>query len=248
MAITIGGGISLGRGINVVTYSPPPTPIFDLDAANYSAVPTNGTYDATGTYTLAVTNAGSISYNSANGGYWTKSNTTGTDVIVAGPAYTGTTQSYTVFLAYNLTATNGTGRLLNTAVESNPADWLMGGYTSTTNYKNAFFTGGTGEYNVDSYTGTSDWRFIWGSYNSSSGIMNSYIASSTENTSTGPTAFYKQHTGMSGAHGFNQLRFWSRAGGVEVQTGSIAFVKIYSTALSISQIQSLHAAYKARFF
>ena len=103
-----------------------PTLVYDLDAANYSAVPVNGTSDATGTYTLSVANAGgSITWQSSNGGVFRKSNNVGTDVIYGGPNYV-TGQSYTVFMAYRRIAT-ADGRLLNTQSEASK-DWLMGLY------------------------------------------------------------------------------------------------------------------------
>ena len=46
-----------------------PTLVYDLDAANYSAVPANGSTVAGSIYTLTVSNTNSrISWNSANGG------------------------------------------------------------------------------------------------------------------------------------------------------------------------------------
>jgi hypothetical protein len=50
-----------------------------------------------------------------------------------------------------------------------------------------------------------------------------------------------------GGGGFNQLRLFSRAAGTEVQSGNIAFVKVYNSVLTLAQSQSLHAKYKARF-
>jgi hypothetical protein len=50
-----------------------------------------------------------------------------------------------------------------------------------------------------------------------------------------------------GGGGFNQLRLFSRAAGTEVQSGNIAFVKVYNSVLTLAQIQSLHATYKTRF-
>jgi len=230
------------------------TLVYDLDAANFAGVPANGALDATGTYALGVVNSGaSISYSSSNGGYWTKSNNTATDLITGGPVWTGTTQSYTVFLAYNVNTTSA-GRLLNTGIESSPADWLMGSYgAGATGYKNVFFTAGIGDYNVDTYATPSGWRFIWGTYDNASGTMKSYIASATENNTSGPSTYYKIHTGMSGAHAFNQLRLFSRGtttytgSGSEVQTGSIGFVKVYNGEAPVAQIQSQWSTYHTRF-
>jgi len=214
------------------------------------------TTDLTGTYTVTKVNtANSLIWSTGVSGAFGKLSTSGVDLLTGGPVYTGTTQSYTVFMAYNVT-TVGAGRLLNTGIESNPADWLMGSYgtgAGGTGYKNVLFSGGTGFYNVDTYTSPSGWRFIWGTYDNASGNLISYIASATENNTVGPTAFYKYNNGMSGAHGFNQLRLFSRGGaaytstGVEVQTGNVGFVRVYDGAMPIQQIQSTWANLHARF-
>ena len=97
--IEIGPGITLGAGFTTSV-----TLIYDLDAANYSAVPTNGSVTAgegtTGQRTLTVANAGaSISWQADNGGLFRKSSSLGTDVIFGGPNWV-TGQSYSVFMAY----------------------------------------------------------------------------------------------------------------------------------------------------
>jgi hypothetical protein len=104
------------QGLSLVSpvYQYSATLIYDLDAANFSAVPVNGvSKDATGTYTLSVTNAGSISWKSASGGYFEKNSAVGTDTIIGGPNY-ATSQSYTVLLAYQGDSRSG-GRLVNTS-------------------------------------------------------------------------------------------------------------------------------------
>ena len=50
-----------------------------------------------------------------------------------------------------------------------------------------------------------------------------------------------------GGGGFNQLRMFSRAGGSEVQTGNIGFVKAYNGVLTLSDVQLLYSQYRARF-
>jgi hypothetical protein len=214
------------------------------------------TTDLTGTYTVTKVNtANSLIWSTGVSGAFGKLSTSGVDLLTGGPIYTGATQSYTVFMAYNVT-TIGAGRLLNTGIESNPADWLMGSYgtgAGGTGYKNVLFSGGTGFYNVDTYTSPSGWRFIWGTYDNASGNLISYIASATENNTVGPTDFYKYNNGMSGAHGFNQLRLFSRGGaaytstGVETQTGNVGLVRVYDGAMPIQQIQSVWANLHARF-
>jgi hypothetical protein len=124
-----------------------PNLVFDLDAANYSAVPTNAsTVAGTGTYTIATSTTNSrITWNSANGGLF-RSNFGGDgigDFITGGPNW-GSGQSYTVFMAYRLNTASASGgstanyvRLLNS--KTGTPDWLMGGYSG---YPRAFFTNG----------------------------------------------------------------------------------------------------------
>jgi hypothetical protein len=67
------------------------------------------------------------------------------------------------------------------------------------------------------------------------------------------TATSAQPTGTSftgtnaGGGGFNQLRMFSRSAGSEVQTADIGFVKVYNGVLTLAEVQSLYATYKARF-
>lgn len=227
--ITIGNGIVIDRGL--------PVPTYDLDAANYAAVPTNGSLDATGNFTITVANAGSsIAWNSANGGVFRKSTNSGTDVIYGGPNYV-TGQDYTVFMSYKL-STTANGRLLNTQSEATK-DWLLGSYSSGSNYMNVFYPNGT--VNLNSDLADTAWHFIWGTFKSSTGVANLYIATSSQ-----PAGVYKTATNA-GFGGFNQLRLFSRSAGSEVQTADIGFVKAYDSVLSLTDIQAQWSYYRGRF-
>jgi hypothetical protein len=189
--------------------------------------------DATGTYSLSITNAGSISWSSADGGSFAKSNNVGTDVIYGGPDYV-TGQSYTVFMAYKLSATSA-GRLLNTQSEASK-DWLMGAYNGNpkTFYPN--FT-----VNLPGSGADTVWHLDWATWNTTTGVGNLYAATSAQPTGvdfTGTNA---------GGGGFNQLRMFSRSAGSEVQSGNIAFIKVYNGVLTLAQIQALYDTYAARF-
>ena len=209
-----------------------PTLVYDLDAANFAAVPTNGTI--VNGFTLTVANAGSsIAWNSADGGYFSKSNNLGTDVIYGGPNYV-TAQSYTVFMAYKLSATSG-GRLLNTQSEASK-DWLMGAYNGNprTFYPNF-------SVNLPGSGADTVWHLDWATWNTTTSVGNLYAS-----TSTAPTSATFTATNASGG-GFNQLRMFSRSAGSEVQSGNIAFIKVYNGVLDLATIQSLHATHKTRF-
>jgi hypothetical protein len=213
--------------------------VYDLDAANYAAMPANGTVAAgtgtTGQRTLTVANAGaSISWQAANGGVFRKSNAVGTDVMYGGPNWS-TGQSYSVFMAYKLSVTSS-GRLLNTQSEAT-RDWLLGAYNG---FVNAFYPNYS--VNLPSSGTNAVWNFIWGTWNATTGLGQLYAATSTQPTTTSFTA-----TNLGGGGGANQMRLFSRSGGSEVQTADIAFVKAYDGILTLANVQSLYGEYKARF-
>jgi hypothetical protein len=213
----------------------PPVLVYDLDAANYSAVPVNGsTIAGTGAFPITVANAGSsVGWSATDGGIFTKSNATGTDTMYGGPNYV-TGQSYSVFMAYQRTAV-ATGRLLNTQNETSK-DWLMGLYNGNpdTFYPNV-------SVNLPGSGADLIWHFGWGTWNTTTSVGQLYIATSTQPTSVAFTAT------NSGGGGFNQLRIWSRSSGTEVQTANIGFIKVYNGVLDLATVQSLYATYKARF-
>lgn len=222
--------------------------IFDLDAANFSAVPANGALDATATYALTVANAGStIGWSSSNGGIFTKSATTATDSIIGGP--NTTSQSYTVFMAYQpqAIASGGQGRILSC---NTGQDWLIGTYApapgSGTMYMNVFYPGS--EVWLSHDTADTGWHFIWTTYNISTGIANLYIASNGANNTVGPTAYYKSVTFAANSNrGFNQFTMWRRPGPSEAGRANIGFIKAYNRDLSVSEIQTLWSQYHSRF-
>lgn len=212
-----------------------PTLVYDLDAADYSAVPVNGsTVAGAGSFPITVANAGgSVGWSATNGGIFTKSNATGTDTMYGGPNYV-TGQSYSVFMAYQRTAV-ATGRLLNTQSEASK-DWLMGLYNGNpdTFYPNfAVNLPGSGADLI--------WHFGWGTWNTTTSVGQLYTATSTQPTSVAYTAT------NGGGGGFNQLRMWSRSSGSEVQTANIGFIKVYNGVLDLATVQSLYATYKTRF-
>jgi hypothetical protein len=207
---------------------------------NNGSVATNALYpfaaptDATGTYTLSIANPnGSITYSSANGGSWLKSSGATNDVIYGGPNY-ATGQSYTVFMAYKLSATSP-GRLLNTQNEA-VKDWLMGAYNGNPNTFYPNFA-----VNLPGSGADTAWHFGWATWNTTTNTGQLWIATSSQ-----PTNYSYTGTNAAGG-GFNQLRLFSRSSGGEVQSGNIAFIKVYNGVLDLATIQSQYATYAARF-
>ena len=190
--------------------------------------------DSTGTYALTIANAGaSISYGTTNGGIFSKTTSSGTDFIYGGPNWV-TGQSYSVFMAYQRTATSA-GRLLNTQSEASK-DWLMGLYNGNpdTFYPNyAVNLPGSGADLI--------WHFGWATFNTTTSLGQLYTATNTQPVGTSYAVT------NAGGGGFNQLRMFSRAGGSEVQTGNIGFIKVYNGVLDLATVQSQYATYAARF-
>jgi len=224
----------------------PPSLVYDLDAANYSAVPTNtSTVAGTGTYTIATSTTNSrITWNSANGGLF-RSNFGGDgigDFITGGPNW-GSGQSYTVFMAYRLNTASASGgstanygRLLNS--NTGTPDWLMGGYSG---YPRAFFTNGVTVNLSGTARDTNVWRLDWAVVDGVAKTANLYSATTVQ-----PTAAVYSTTNAS-VSAFNQLRLFAKSDGNECAPGDIGFVKVWDGVLSLSEIQTQYALYKTRF-
>jgi hypothetical protein len=137
-------------------------------------------------------------------------------------------------MAYKLSAT-ASGRLLNTQSEASK-DWLMGAYNGNpkTFYPNF-------SVNLPGSGADTVWHLDWATWNTTTGVGNLYAS-----TSTAPTGVSFTGTNAGGG-GFDQLRLFSRSGGSEVQSGNIAFVKVYNGVLTLAEIQAQYATYRARF-
>jgi hypothetical protein len=238
MAIEIGPGIEVGAGVSVGGgFAPSVTLVYNLDAANYTALPVNGSVVAgTGAHTITVTNTTSrLSWSATNQGIFSLTGAGGTtsDTMYGGPNWV-TGQSYSVFMAYQRIATVN-GRLLNTQSEASK-DWLMGLYTGNPNTFYPNFS-----VNLPSTGADVVWRFGWATWNTTTGVGQIWGATSTQ-----PTAYLFTGTNAGGG-GFNQLRMFSRSGGSEVQTANIGLVQAYSGVFTTADIQGLYAQYKSRF-
>jgi hypothetical protein len=231
-------GVTLANVGYVVDVKPA---VVNLDAANYSAIPTNGsTVDGTGAHTITVQNTNSrMSWNSANGGVFrvTSAATNSTDFMTVGPNWSSGTQAFTVGMAYKWNGVTA-GRLLN--ANSASPDFLMGLWGSGTNRMNIVFNGTFIGSNSDA--ADTAWHFVWYTWNGSNSAK-SYIA-----TNTAPVTTYG--TGST-AGGFNGLRLFGRYSTAttvsEPVDADIGFVKVWDTALPLADIQTEHATYKARF-
>jgi len=234
----IGPGIEIGPGITVFGGSL----VLDLDAANYSAVPVNGSVIAGSEYTVTVQNpTPRISWSSDNGGVFRVTTASTSNFMTFGPDYSSGTQAFTVGMAYKWNGVTA-GRLLNANTAS--PDFLMGLWGSGSCRMNIAFAG---DFTGSSSTAAdSAWHFIWFTSTGTAGASKakSYVA-----TNTAPSGTF----GTSATNGgFNGLRLWGRF--VNASTSSeqvdadIGFVKIWNKELSLAEIQAEHAAYKTRFY
>jgi hypothetical protein len=227
---------------NNVPASTLPALVLDLDAANYSAVPVDGsTIAGTGAYTITVVNPTSrISWSSDNGGVFRVTTASTNNFLSFGPDFTGSSQAYTVGMAYKWNGATA-GRLLN-ANTADP-DFLMGLWGAPAARMNIAYAG--------SFIGPSDtaantaWRFIWFSSTGTAVAdkAKSYIATNTAPSGTNGTG--------STNGGFNGLRLCGRFANTTTNSeqvdADIGFVKVWNGALTLAEIQAQHAAYKTRF-
>jgi len=235
--IQIGPGISIGPGIEIGASGL----VLNLDAANYSAIPVNGTTIAgEGNYTITTYNPnGSMSWSATNGGIFQKTIADPSDFLTFGPDYYATSSPYTVMMVYRSVPTTA-GRLLN--ANSGAPDWLAGLWDNGTYVQNIFFNG---DFVGSPTPADGAWQFIWATYNGNSGapVSESYVANSTA-----PTTTY----GTNATNGeFQGLRLFGRyvdaTTSSEVPTADVGLVKLWNKVLPLSQIQSEWSAYKTRF-
>lgn len=216
--------------------------VYNLDGANYSAMPTNGsTIDGTGAFPITMTNANnSMSWNSSNGGLFRKSTSNTSDLFIGGPNYSSGSQAYTVFMAYKWDGGTA-GRLLN--ANSASPDWLLGLWGDPASRMNIAFNGAF--VGSNSTAADTAWHFIWMTDDglNTTNSTKSYIATNVAPSGTNGT--------RNASSGFNSLRLFGRYSTAttssEPVTGDVGFVKVWDGALTLSEIQELHAYYKTRF-
>lgn len=240
--IAIGGGITVGGGIYVGWTPPAPALVLNLDAANYSAMPVNGTAIAgTDAYTITTLNpGGSMSWSSTNGGIFRKTAPTGTDFLAFGPDYSATSSPYTVMMVYRSQPSTA-GRLLN--ANSAAPDWLLGLWGSPSFVQNIFFNGSF--VGADNTAADNNWQFIWATYNGNAGspVSQSYVANSTV-----PTATFGTDTTSGGFDGLRLFgRYDSPTGSSENPTSDVGLVKVWNYVLPLGTIQGEWNTYKTRF-
>lgn len=240
--IAIDGGITVGGGIYVGWTPPAPALVLNLDAANYSAMPANGsTIAGTDAYTITTLNPGSsMSWSATNDGIFRKTAPTGTDFLAFGPNYSATSSPYTVMMVYRSQPSTA-GRLLN--ANSASPDWLLGLWGSPSFVQNIFFNGSF--VGANNTAADNNWQFIWATYNGNAGspVSQSYVANSTV-----PTATFGTDTTSGGFDGLRLFgRYDSPSSSSENPTSDVGLVKVWNYVLPLGAIQSEWNTYKTRF-
>ena len=234
----VGSRISVSASAAVVSSNL----VLDLDAANYSDMPANGsTIAGSGSYAISVVNpTPRISWNSANGGVFRVTTASTNNFLTFGPNYSSGTQAFTVGMAYKWNGVTA-GRLLNANTAS--PDFLMGLWDAPASRMNIAFAGAfTG---ANSNVADTTWHFIWFSSTGAAGASKakSYVATSTAPTGTFGTS--------STNDGFNGLRLFGRFSNATTSSeqvdADVGFVKVWDKELTLTEIQAEHATYKARF-
>lgn len=242
--LQIGGGISIGGGIKfgpAVRIPPPPQLVLNLDAANYTAVPADGsTIAGLGAYTITTLNpASSMSWSATNGGIFRKTADTDTDFLTFGPNFSNTAQPYTVMMVYR-SQPGALGRLLN--ANSVAPDWLSGLWGNSGGVQDIFFNGNFVGGNTPA---DGEWQFSWATYNGdpSAAISQNYVANTTA-----PTGTFGTDTTSGGFDGLRLFgRYASPTTSSEVPTADVGLVKVWDGVISLAQIQAQWAAYRTRF-
>jgi len=240
--LQIGAGIEVGGGIGIGPAFKLPSLVLNLDAANYSAMPVDGTTIAgTGSFVITSLNpGGSMSWDPADGGIFRKTSAADTDFLAFGPNFSATSEAYTVMMVYR-SQPGAAGRLLN--ANSDSPDWLAGLWGNSGALQDIFFNGSfVGPNNT---AADANWQFIWATYNGQPGspVSQSYVANSVAPTTTFGT---DTTTG-----GFNGLRLFGRylnaTTSSEVPTADVGLVKVWDSVLNLTNIQTQWSIYKTRF-
>ena len=215
--------------------------VLDLDAADYTSLPVDGsTIAGTGAYTITTLNpGGSMTWSGRYGGMFAKTADTDTDFLAFGPDFSTTTQPYTAMMVYR-SQPAAPGRLLN--ANSASPDWLAGLWYNGTYVQDVFYNG---QFVGSPTTADGNWQFIWATYNGDFGspISQIYVANTTA-----PTTTFGTNTTTGGFQGLRLFgRYLNSTTSSEVPTADVGLVRLWDGVLSLSAIQAQWAAYKARF-
>ena len=240
MPLTIGSGISIGGGINIVSTVDYVTAnlVLNLDAGVTASFSGNTTWYDTAS-NIAFTLSGSPTYSSNNGGY--------ISFVPSSSqyAYSSTSLSslsrWTVEAWHYYTGTNtGASPCILTEYWPNATsnlNYTLGNGSDSTPYLQAGFFNGAWRLTPQGYTLTSNaWYHLIGTYDGSTiklFVNNNMVTNATYSG-----------TAQSGTQGIRLMRRWDNT---EYWGGRLGVVRIYNTAFSNVQIDQNYQAVRSRF-
>ena len=242
-----GGGPQLGivKTTMSMTARPPAFVVaglvYHLDAGNTASYPGSGSTwtDLTGSG-ISMTLYGSPTYSSANGGYLSfvpSSSQYGETSTSLAAASTWTIE---VFIYYNATNSGGLPCIFTDTYPgtSSSIQWTLGSLNggSSTTLQAGYFSGGWFTTPVQSPLTSGNWYHLVGTYDGTN--IKLYINGSLNQTTASATAPVRN------AGGHRIMRRWDLA---DYWGGNLAVLRIYNSALSLTDISQNYTAQKARF-
>ena len=242
-----GGGPQLGIVKTTVSMTARILPIvstglvYHLDAGNAASYPGSGsTWSDLASSGISMTLYGSPTYSSANGGYLSfvpSSSQYGSTSTSLAAASTWTIEA---FIYYNGT-NNGSLPCIFTDTfpgTSSTIQWALGSLNggSSTTLQAGYFSGGWFTTPVQSPLTSGNWYHVVGTYDGTN--IKLYINGSLNQTTASSTAPVRN------AGGHRIMRRWDTA---DYWGGNLAVLRIYNTALSLTDISQNYSAQKSRF-
>ena len=215
--------------------------VYHLDAGNAASYPGSGsTWNDLASSGISMTLYGSPTYSSANGGYLSfvpSSSQYGSTSTSLPAASTWTVEA---FIYYNGTNTGGLPCIFTDTYpgNTNSIQWTLGSLSggSSTTLQAGYYSGGWFTTPVQSPLTSGNWYHVIGTYDGTN--IKLYINGSLNQTTASATAPV-QNTG-----GHRIMRRWDNA---DYWGGNLAVLRLYSRALSSTEVSQNYNGQKARF-
>ena len=215
--------------------------VYHLDAGNTASYPGSGSTwtDLTGSG-ISMTLYGTPTYSSANGGYLTfvpSSSQYGETSTSLAAASTWTIE---VFIYYNATNSSGLPCIFTDVYygTTGTIQWTLGSLNGggSTTLQAGYFSGGWFTTPVQSPLTSGNWYHVVGTYDGTN--IKLYINGSLNQTTASATAPVRN------AGGHRIMRRWDNA---DYWGGNLAVLRIYNSALSLTDVSQNYSAQKSRF-
>jgi len=235
---TIGGGITVGGGINI-TSSPFSGLVLSLDAGDPASYPGAGGYstwtDTIGSITFTLVNG--PTYNSADGGYLQFDPGAGQYAATSTNLATLSTWTLESWYFYNSTASGQNSQIITDALGS-AINYRLGYQASGAFVSTGYFAGAWRE--TTPYTLTNNtWNQIVGTYDGTN--LKLYVNGALVQTNAGGLIL------ASGGAGILLMTEWSVGNPQGFLGGRLAILNIYNRDIGLASIQSNFNTNKSRF-